>query len=438
MNILLLSGDSGKRLWPLSNGVRSRQFLQILSSPLGEYESMAQRVYRQILQIDKDAKIVVAASKLQVPEIRNQLGEDIKICVEPSRRNTFPAVALSMAWTAEKLKMSGEEVVFVCPMDTYAEDAYFLTLKNLEKIVMDGEADLALIGISPTYPSEKYGYLLPADGKKISEGVLYREKPAEAVAKELIEQGALWNGGVFAFRVKFFLDSFRKVIPFSDYDDLYQRYEKVPECSLEEVFLKEEKKWKLVRFDGMWKDLGTWNTLTEAMEEPVVGKAKLDDVCRNVHVINELNIPILCLGMEDAVISAAPDGILVSDKKRSSYMEPFIAQLDQQVMFADKSWGSFQVLDIEHESMTIKVILKQGHRMNYHSHERRDEVWTVLSGQGRTIVDGMEQPVTAGDVITMQAGCRHTVIADTELHIMEVQLGREIDVHDKKKFIFED
>lgn len=438
MNILLLSGDSGKRLWPLSNGVRSRQFLQILRSPSGKYESVAQRVYRQILQADKETKIVVAASKLQIPAIRNQLDEDVEICVEPKRRNTFPAVALSVAWMAEKREMPDEEIIIVCPMDTYADDDYFQTLGTLAQIVSRGDAEIALVGIAPAYPSEKYGYLLPDSREKISKVIFHSEKPTETVAKELIDRGALWNGGVFAFRVGYFLNALRTVISFSDYDDLYQKYEQIPEGSFEDIFLKETGNKKLVRFDGIWKDLGTWNTLTEAMEEPIVGKAKLDDICHNVHVINELNIPILCLGIENAVISAAPDGILVSDKKQSSYMEPLIDQLDQQVMFADKSWGSFQVLDIEHESMTIKVILKPGHRMNYHSHERRDEVWTVLSGQGRTIVDGMEQPVAAGDVITMQAGCRHTIIADTELHIMEVQLGREIDVHDKKKYVLED
>ena len=87
--------------------------------------------------------------------------------------------------------------------------------------------------------------------------------------------------------------------------------------------------------------------------------------------------------------------------------------------------------------MTIKVTLNAGHRMNYHSHERRDEVWNVISGKGRSIVDGMEQPVQAGDVVTMQAGCRHTLIADTELKVIEVQLGREISVHDKKKYELE-
>ena len=183
--------------------------------------------------------------------------------------------------------------------------------------------------------------------------------------------------------------------------------------------------------------MGTWNTLTEAMEDASIGKAILNDSCQNVHVLNELDVPVLCMGLKDVVVSASPEGILVSDKEQSSYIKPYVDAINQQVMFAEKSWGSFRVLDVEDESMTIKVTLNPGHRMNYHSHSRRDEVWTVIAGTGRTIVDGMEQPVQAGDVVTMQAGCRHTIIADTELKLIEVQLGKEISVHDKQKFPLE-
>jgi mannose-1-phosphate guanylyltransferase len=143
------------------------------------------------------------------------------------------------------------------------------------------------------------------------------------------------------------------------------------------------------------------------------------------------------MGLRDVVISASPEGILVSDKEQSSYIKPYVETIDQRVMFAEKSWGSFRVLDVEENSMTIKVTLNPGHRMNYHSHDKRDEVWTVISGKGKTIVDGMEQPVKTGDVITMEAGCRHTVIADTKLQLIEVQLGNDISVNDKHKYELE-
>jgi mannose-1-phosphate guanylyltransferase len=198
--------------------------------------------------------------------------------------------------------------------------------------------------------------------------------------------------------------------------------------------VEKESNIQVMRFDGGWKDIGTWNTLTEVMEEPCIGNAILNESCENVHVINELDMPVLCMGLKDLVVSLSPEGILVSDKEQSSYIKPYVDDIDSQIRFAEKSWGSYRVIDVEEESMTVKVTLNPGHKMNYHAHERRDEVWTVISGKGRTIVDGMEQSVQAGDVITMEAGCRHTVIADTELKLIEVQLGREISVEDKIKF----
>ena len=173
------------------------------------------------------------------------------------------------------------------------------------------------------------------------------------------------------------------------------------------------------------------------MEDACIGEAVLGDTCENVHVVNELDVPVLAMGLRDVVISASPEGILVSDKEQSSYIKPYVDGIDQQVMFAEKSWGEYRVLDVENGGLTVKVTLKPGGRMNYHSHKNRDEVWTVISGKGRTIVDGMEQEVSVGDVVTMQAGCRHTVIAETELKLVEVQLGREISVHDKQKYELE-
>lgn len=198
--------------------------------------------------------------------------------------------------------------------------------------------------------------------------------------------------------------------------------------------VEKEEKIQVMRFSGEWKDLGTWNTLTEAMEENTVGDAMLNDTCTNVHVVNELKVPVLAMGLHDVVISASPEGILVSDKGQSSYIKPYVDSIDQQIMFAEKSWGSFRVLDVEEESLTIKVTLNSGHKMNYHSHRNRDEVWIVISGRGRTLLDGMYRKVSSGDVIVMPAGCRHTVFADTELKMVEVQIGREISVLDKQKY----
>lgn len=433
MNIILLSGGSGKRLWPLSNDTRSKQFIKIFRTAEGGYESMVQRVYRQILAVDASAAVTIATSKSQVSAIHNQLGMNVGISVEPCRRDTFPAIALAAAYLHDVKGISAKEPVVVCPVDPYVEQDYFEALKKLGALAEESDANLVLMGIEPTYPSAKYGYIIPENKDHISRVSVFKEKPDEETAKAYIEKGALWNGGVFAFRLGYVLARAHELLTFRDYQDLYEKYDTLTKISFDYAVVEHEPKIEVMRFGGMWKDMGTWNTLTEAMESPSIGKAILNDACENVHVVNELDVPVLCIGLKDAVVSASPEGILVSDKKQSSYIKPFVDEIDQQIMFAEKSWGSFRVIDVEEGSMTVKVTLNAGHGMNYHSHERRDEVWTVISGEGRTVIDGAESAVTVGDVITMKAGTPHTIIADTTLQVIEVQIGKEISVRDKKK-----
>ncbi len=433
MNIVLLSGGSGKRLWPLSNDVRSKQFIKIFPAGKGKYESMVQRVYRQIKEVDPEANVTIATSKTQVSAIHNQLGADVGISIEPCRRDTFPAIALATMYLIDELGVSPDEPVVVCPVDPYVDKDYFEAIKKLSDLASTGKANLTLMGIEPTYPSEKYGYIIPKDTAEVSEVETFKEKPTVDVAKDYIARGALWNGGVFAYKLKYVADRAHELIDFNDYRDLFAKYDTLEKISFDYAVVEKEDKISVMRFKGQWKDLGTWNTLTEAMEEDIIGKGVMNDKCNGVNIINELNVPILAMGLTDVIISASPEGILVSDKEQSSYIKPFVDEMVSEVMFAGKSWGSYEVINIEKEAMTIKVTLNPGHCMNYHSHKHRNEVWVVIAGEGRTVIDGMEQNVKPGDVITMAAGCKHMVYADTELKLIEVQLGSEITVEDKVK-----
>lgn len=444
MNIILLSGGSGKRLWPLSNDIRSKQFIKFFRKPehtipmgteyTGDYESMVQRIYRQIKTVDADATVTIATSKSQVSAIHNQLGEEVGVSIEPCRRDTFPAIALATAYLHDVKKVGENEAVVVCPVDPYVEEGYFETIEAMFDTAQKGKKNLVLMGIEPTYPSEKYGYIKP---KKDGFSYTFTEKPIKEKAEEYISEGALWNGGVFAYKLSYVLSKAKDLLGTSDYDELFANYSNLPKISFDYAIVEQETSIEVLRYNGEWKDLGTWNTLTEAMEGNTIGDVRLNETCNNVHVINEMGVPIIVMGGHDLVVAASAEGILVSDKEQSSYIKPFVDAIDQQIMFAEKSWGSYRVLDVEENSLTVKVTLNPGHHMNYHSHEKRDEVWTVISGTGRTIVDGMEQPVKPGDVVTMQAGCKHTVIAGEQgLQLMEVQLGRYISVSDKKKYEF--
>ena len=433
MNIILLSGGSGKRLWPLSNDIRSKQFIRMLSDEKGGLESMLGRVYRQISAVDAQARITIATGKKQVSLIKNQLGDRVSVCVEPCRRDTFPAICLAASFLRDVQGVGEDEAVVVCPVDPYVEASYFEALKEMAGMAQGGSANLYLMGIEPTYPSEKYGYIIPKSAERVSGVDTFREKPDVATAEKYIAQGALWNGGVFAFRLGYLLRKAHERLTFTDYQDLYARYAEMEKISFDYALAEREKEIRVLRFGGQWKDLGTWNTFSEAMADNVLGRAALNETCENTHVVNELNIPILCMGCRDMVIAASSDGILISDKEQSSYIKPYVEQIEQQVMYAEKSWGSFTVLDVQEDSLTIKIVLLPGHALHYHSHEHRDEVWTVMSGRGKAVIDGTERKVGPGDVISMPAGCRHTISADSELKVVEVQIGKDISVEDKCK-----
>ena len=330
MNIILLSGGSGKRLWPLSNDIRSKQFIKIFKKPNGEYESMIQNMYNSIKKVDKDATITIATSKNQVSTIKNQIKDEITISVEPCHKDTFPAIILATAYLHDVKKMDLNESLVVCPVDHYFDDNYIFALKELYKLSKDTNHNLSLLGVTPTYPSEKYGYIIPEDNSKVSEVKYFKEKPDKETAEKYIKKGALWNCGIFAYQIKYVLEVAHKLIDFDNYYDLLNKYEILEKRSFDYAVVEKEKNIQVMRINGEWKDLGTWNTLTEIMNEDTIGNVIKDKTCENLHVINELDIPILCMGLKDIVVAATSKGIIVSDKKQSSSIKPYVEKINQQ------------------------------------------------------------------------------------------------------------
>lgn len=433
MHIILLSGGSGRRLWPLSNDVRSKQFIKLFKNENGKYESMVQRVYRQIQAVNSDMEVTIATSKSQVSAIRNQLGNKVSICLEPCRRDTFPAIALAAAYLKDVQGLSEEDCVAVCPVDPYVDNTYYQTVQKLEEIVNEGQSNLVLMGIEPTVPSEKYGYIIPVDKNEISRVAKFTEKPDTETAKEYIKQGALWNAGVFAFKLGYLLNKAHELIDFVDYADLFKKYDTLTKISFDYAVVEKETNIQVLRYTGQWKDVGTWNMMAEVMADKTKGDVILDDTCKDTNVVNELNIPILCMGCEDMVVAASEDGILVSTKERSGYMKPYVEKIDNPSMFAEKSWGTFTVIDNQENSKTIKIEMKPNAEMSYHSHSYRSEIWNIISGTGKVCINGESKTVKAGDVVQIPVDARHSIKANEKMEIIEIQLGEFIKSGDKLK-----
>lgn len=397
------------------------------------------RMYRMIKEIDPESTITIATSENQIPQIRTQLGEDIGISVEPIRRDTFPAIALAAAYL-KKQGVQNDAAVVVCPVDPYVESDYFECLKELSDAAgKKNAANLTLMGIEPTYPSGKYGYIIPTSKEHLASVSEFKEKPDEETAKKYIKQGALWNGGVFAFKLSYVFGIAIELFGADDYDTLFEKYETFQKISFDYAVVEKEKNINVIRFSGSWKDLGTWNTLTEAMDEPVTGNAVADG-CENTHIINELGIPVIALGIKDAVIAATPDGILVSDKERSPELKGYVS--DARPMYERRGWGEYRVLDFRvHEdgqnSLTKELIIGPGKHISYQRHNHRTEIWTFTEGIGELLLDDVVKTVHRGDVAVIKAGMKHAIKGITQLHIIEVQIGDELTEDDIERMDWE-
>lgn len=432
MTIILLSGGSGKRLWPLSNDVRAKQFLKLFKTKDGGRESMVQRMYRMIKEVDTSSSVYIATSENQVAAIKEQLGDAVGISVEPCRRDTFPAIVLAAAYLHDIQGVQKNEAVIVCPVDPYVEEDFFDLLADLQGQAEKNVSNLTLIGVEPTYPSEKYGYIIPETVDPVSIVSEFKEKPGRETAEEYISQGALWNAGVFAFRLSYVLGIADDVFGSSDYSYLFDNYESLPKISFDYAVVEREKNIRVMRFSGAWKDLGTWNTLTETMEDAVSGNA-VEVLCENTHVINELQIPLIAFGVNDLAITATPDGILVVDKDHSDCLKDYVPE--QRVMYEKRIWGEYRVIDYQMQgngtnSLTKHMIVKAGQHISYQRHALRTEIWTIIEGTGSIILDGTLTEIWRGYTVSIKPGTGHAVKANTEMHIIEVQIGNELTEDD--------
>ena len=443
MYIVLLSGGSGKRLWPLSNALRSKQYIKLLQDPIsGKPCSMIQRVWGQLTASRLADNSIICASKAQVEIIRSQLG-NVGIAVESSPRDTFPAVALSCTYLKDKLGASETDVVCIIPVDPFTDTTYFETLKKLPKVLASSGAEIALMGAMPTDPSSKYGYIVPAEDRGMYFRVdSFREKPDEATARSLIDKGALWNCGIFCLRIGDILKRLQKYEAPANYDNLYEQYELLPRTSFDYEVLEKAHNLAAVGFYGLWKDLGTWNALSEEMRQTSIGNCIMDASCQSTHVVNELDIPVVTAGAKNLMVVASYDGILIADKEETPRIKELVHKLDIPPMYEERRWGTIKVLDTWRisdglYSMTRKVKVYKGQNLSYHYHDYRDEVWTILGGRAVLVVEGERRDLSTGDSIRISRGMWHTVLAGTELILLEVQVGEIVGDQDIHRIAYE-
>ncbi|PKL10976.1 MAG: mannose-1-phosphate guanylyltransferase [Spirochaetae bacterium HGW-Spirochaetae-8] len=433
MHIILLSGGSGKRLWPLSNEIRSKQFLKVLKNDAGEPESMVQRVFRQLHAAGIDTNVVVAAGRSQEQSLRIQLGSSADLVLEPERRDTFPAIALSCAYLADTKHVPLDEVVVVLPVDVFADLEYFTTLLRMEQAVLNNAAELVLMGIAPDHPSEKFGYILPrAEQNGVYQVRGFVEKPVAVRAEGLLAEGAYWNGGVFAFRLGYLMAITAAQRTDCTFASMLAQYGTLRKISFDYEVVEKAASIAMVPYRGRWKDLGTWNTLASELGAGCLGKGLIAEPTGDNHIINELDIPIVALGTSDLVIVGSPDGILVSDREHSTSLKKHVDSFSAAPRYEEFLWGTARVVDsvpgtvfsgtIGADFRTRRLNIPAGRATGALVDTIANLVWVVVSGIGNLTMDDQESPIQSGTTVAIAKGQAHALVARTDLVVLEVQL----------------
>ncbi|WP_134699062.1 sugar phosphate nucleotidyltransferase [Ammoniphilus sp. YIM 78166] len=439
MKLILLSGGSGKRLWPLSNEARPKQFLKLLKGPDNQWESMIQRIWRQVASVGLENSCYITTNQSQIEILNNQLTPQphLPLIVEPQSRDTFPAIALAATYLYSKAKVDLSEVVCVFPVDAYVDDSFLKRIKDLERLVQESQASAALMGVSPYYASEKYGYIVPIDVLKGNSREYclvdkFVEKPSVEDAKALIEKKALWNCGVVAFKLGMLISLLEeKGLPIH-YEEMLSNFGSLSKVSLDYEILERTKNLVVIPYNGNWRDMGTWDAIAEQINTPIIGRGILSTDSLNTQLINELNIPIIILGLSNTIVASSPDGILVADKSASSKIKDYLnTGVSVRPMYEERRWGWYHVLDhIKYsegnEVLVKRLFIKKGENISYQFHKKRSEVWTIISGLGMLALNDKIKNVSSHDVIEIATGSKHAIKAITDLEIIEVQKGTQL------------
>ncbi|AET61282.1 mannose-1-phosphate guanylyltransferase [Paenibacillus terrae HPL-003] len=438
MHIVLLCGGAGKRLWPLSNDIRSKLFLRLLPAPDGQQESMLSRVYRQLTIAELDSSTLLLAHRSQVNLAFRHTEGRLPVLGEPAKRGTFTAAALAAAHFHAR-GVGLDEIVCIAPADMFAGNDFFHSVAALPSLLLDSGADLAMLGTRPTHPSDQYGYIIPDRGGIRKGNISYAsvarftEKPDRTGAQQLISQGALWNCGIYAFKLRYMLACMeRSDLPLND-KALCAMYDSLPVRSFDEEIAERAERAVVLPYEGEWRDIGSWQALSEQLGNRVIGRGQISGPAHGTHIVNELPYPLHVIGVEDIIAAASPDGILIAAKSHANAIKEKLGTLQLRPMHGETAWGSYRVLDeFDHRSLddilAIRLTVLPDHRLNGQCHGSGLKVWTIVSGRGEVMLNGERFAAASGSVFRIQVDTYHTIHADLDrpLELIEVRLGESL------------
>lgn len=447
MKTIILAGGKGTRLWPLSRESFPKQFIKIFDD-----ESLFQKAIKRALKFSNEREIFIVTNKdykfRVIDEIHNEkFNVDIpeeNILLEPQGKNTLPALYYGMKKISEIFNNCN---TLVLTSDHLIDDNenFVKTIKDCENFAKDF---LITFGIKPLNPSTGYGYIKL--GRKISENIneveKFKEKPDIETAKKYIDEGCLWNSGMFLFNTALFMEAVKNYAPeiyknFESQIEIEEIYKNIPEISVDYGIMEKVKNAAVVKLNTYWSDLGSFDAIYNAFEKDengnaIRGECILENSENNLVISSKLTSLI---NLKNLVIVDTDDALLIANRGDTEKVKKIYKILkeknDKRVLehrTVYKPWGKYTVLE-EGERFKIKrltVLPKK--RLSLQRHFHRSEHWVVVHGMAKITVDNEERFLRVNESTFIRPGELHRLEnpGRIPLEIIEVQIGEYVEEDD--------
>jgi mannose-1-phosphate guanylyltransferase/mannose-6-phosphate isomerase len=445
---LIMCGGAGTRLWPASREGRPKQFMPLFGTRSTFQETLL-RVGDPAL-FDRPIVVTNAAYRFMVREQLAEIGAEADILLEPLRRDSGPAIAAGAVFAAAR---DAEAVVLALAADHVVRDAEAFVGVCRAALGTAREGRIITFGVRPESPSTEYGYIRPGRpiAGDIAEVAKFVEKPDAATARAYVAEGYLWNSGNFMFSARTLLDEYAEVdgasieavreavanagtdLGFVTLDA--EAFGRVDAISIDYAVMEKTAQAAVVPVSYGWSDVGSWHSVWELSEKDAQGNAArgaaVFENARNCNVSTDKALVAL-EGVDDLVVVATEDAVLVSRQKDSGALKRLVSrlktvapQVTENHLKVHRPWGSYQSLDSGDRHQVKRIVVKAGGRLSLQKHHHRSEHWVVVRGTALVTVNDTEKTVHENESIYIPIGALHRLEnpGKIPLELIEVQTG---------------
>ena len=445
---VVMCGGSGTRLWPASRESMPKQFISLLHD-LSSFQSTVRRVShrtfrRPVILASNDVRFI-AAEQLQLAGVAADL------VLEPVRRDSAAAVAVA---TCIASRQAPDSVVLIVAADHMVSDPEAFVQACHEAAEAARAGFIMTLGVRPTGPAAAYGYIQPGksiSGTKAAHVERFVEKPDERNAKGFIEQGFLWNSGNLLFRADVMLRELQSLAPevlaaaeaaldrsTVDLDFIrldHEAFAKAPKVSIDHAVMERTSTAGVLPVSFAWSDIGTWSAVWDASTQDGDGNAlrgPVETVATRNSLVHSDAMLTTVVGLEDVVVIATPDAVLVTSRKASDQVKDLVAKLkarrrpeaDEHLRMY-RPWGWYQRIDAGPRFQVKRIMVKPGHRLSLQKHFHRAEHWVVVRGTAEVTVEDEVTLRHENEAAYLPIGSLHRLAnpGKIPLELIEVQVG---------------